>query len=451
MTVFTCFFLTSSAQQFCSRTMVFFDFGKSELRKDARQRLDSLMKAIGKGSYIVELSGHADSVNTEEFNMKLSEARNKAVEAYLKKKAKADMTIKIFSRGELRPYAPNDSEENMAKNRRVDVYLLAVEEGNKLVFRGNKNESLEMPADFSGPCSICEELKLQFLHNDHEARSANIPLKTTAGRELTTAGMALLSFECPEKSTACLPLILKMPYTTSARYDCISSMSLAKGGYWEHGKASVQFDRSANAIVAADACYNLGRWTGFNKPMADLCKHQVNFPDDLQILKTKVYTNDSVFFTEPSRMPLTLACGSSSMFSWASAGGSYYYYKDSWRSVLSKADNTGNCDTLFTYNLTKNSFKPIPVSDTTVYAKLKGFNTIKSIGYYVEELDLLLPLANVKKTTYSANYLNYDHIIKFEEDKPYRVKYSDVKTKYKKGKKKLKVTIKKSSLPAQEG
>jgi len=446
--VFACCTLFAFSQPNCVRTMVFFDFGKSDLRKDTRLRLDSLAKVIGKGSYIVELSGHTDSVNTEEFNLKLSEDRNKAVQGYLKKKAKGTLTFKPFNRGEMKPMVPNDSEENMAKNRRVDIFLLSPVD-NKLVFTGDKNESIEIPADFPGECSVCEELKVAFIHNDQEAKSANIPLKSSAGRELTTSGMAQFGFGCPEKAATCLPVKITLPTPQVSRPECLSAWTLARGGSWEAGKSSLKYDRSINAIVAEDACYKMGTWAGFSKPVENICKHQMNFPTDLQIMKTKAYSKDSSYFIEASQMPLTRPCGTaSSMFSWASDQGRYFYLKGEWKNYISNSQNTGNCDTTFTYTITRDNYQLVRPSDTTVYAKFKGFSSIKNAGYYIEELDLLLPLENVKKTTFSGNYLNYEHVLRFEEEKVYNVKYSDVKTKYKKGKKRLKVTVKKKSLPA---
>lgn len=447
ITAFTCFVFAASAQQNCPRTMIFFDYGKYDLKKNEVKKLDSLSKAISEGTYVIELSAHCDSNNTEEFNQKLSQQRAQAVENYLKKKLKkATVTFKEFPRGEMKPMVPNDSEENMAKNRRVDVYVLTPE-GDKLVFKGEGKESVEIPLDFAGTCSVCEELKLRFLHNDQEAAGAGLGSKSSTGRALTTAGMALFGFECPEKASACLPVKVTLPVTTGLRFDCLSSWNSPRGASWDAGKAVLQLDRTANSIVATDACYKMGTWTAFSKPAEDLCKHQVNFPADLTIMKTKVYSKDSTVFTEAAKMPLTYPCGTSnSMFSWATVDGKYFFLKDSWRNVITTAQNTGNCDTLFTYNLTKDQYTAVPVSDTTVSAKFKGFNVVKNVGYYVQELDLLLPLSNVKKTTYSANYLNYDHTLRFEDDKVYDIKYADVKTKYKSGKKKLKVTVKKKKL-----
>lgn len=444
--LFSCFTIAASAQQ-CTQSTIYFDFNKSELKKGEKKKLDSLAKAVDTNKYLIELAGHTDSVNTEEFNQKLAEARIKSVETYLKAKKKKNLVFKQFNRGESKPAMPNDTEENMAKNRRVEIYLLSVQ-NDKFVFQGDMNEAISIPADMTTPCSVCEALKFEFINTDKEATDAGLSLKSSSGRELTTAGMAQLSFDCPEKA-ACLPIELTLPFPTGVRFECLSAGTLRKGGSWEKGSATFQQNNAAGTLTALETCYKMGTWTGFLKPKEDLCKHQVNFPADLQVAKTKVYAGDSTFYTEQGQMPLTFKCGSSqSMLSWASADKQYYFLKGNWRELITKAENTGNCDTLFTYNLAKENYQAVPVSDSTLLVKFKGFDAVKSPGFYIEELELALPLELVKKTTYTANYLNYEHTLRFEDDKVYNLKYSDagLKTKYKKGKQTLKVTVKKKKL-----
>jgi len=443
--LFSCFSLAVAAQQ-CTQTTIYFDFDKSDLKKGERKKLDSLSKAIDTNRYFIELAGHTDSVNTEEFNQKLAAARIKSVETYLKAKKKKNLVFKQFNRGESKPVLPNDTKENMAKNRRVEIFLLSVQ-NQKFVFQGDMNESITIPADLATPCSVCEAIKFSFLNSDKEATDAGLSMKSSAGRDLTTAGMAQFSFDCPEKA-ACLPIELTLPFPTGLRFECISAGTLRKGGSWEKGSATFQHNSAAGTLTALETCYKMGTWTGFNKPVDDLCKHQVNFPADLQVTKTKVYA-DSTFYTQQGQMPLTFKCSSNnSMLSFASADKQYYFLKGNWRELITKAENTGNCDTLFTYNLAKENYQAVPVSDTTVFVKFKGFDAVKNPSYYIEELELALPLELVKKTTYTANYLNYEHTLRVEDDKVYNLKYADtgVKSKYKKGKQKLKVTVKKSKL-----
>jgi len=72
----------------------------------------------------VEVQGHADSRGTDEYNMTLSQQRAEAVVKALTEKygvSKDRLTAKGY--GENKPVVPNDSPENMRKNRRIDTVV----------------------------------------------------------------------------------------------------------------------------------------------------------------------------------------------------------------------------------------------------------------------------------------------------------------------------------------
>ncbi|MCX7878276.1 MAG: OmpA family protein [Ignavibacteria bacterium] len=68
----------------------------------------------------VEISGHTDSRGSAERNQKLSEDRANAVKDWLVAKGIDPKRITTVGYGEDKPIAPNDSPENMAKNRRIE-------------------------------------------------------------------------------------------------------------------------------------------------------------------------------------------------------------------------------------------------------------------------------------------------------------------------------------------
>jgi len=69
----------------------------------------------------MEIQGHTDSKGTAAYNLKLSDKRAAAVKAYLIKDEaiKADR-LETKGLGLTKPIAPNDTEENRARNRRVE-------------------------------------------------------------------------------------------------------------------------------------------------------------------------------------------------------------------------------------------------------------------------------------------------------------------------------------------
>tara|TARA_R110002033_G_scaffold2822_1_gene18168 strand:- start:7533 stop:9314 length:1782 start_codon:yes stop_codon:yes gene_type:complete len=105
---------------------VLFETGKSNLKPEgiiALKELAENIVVLKKGNVIVE--GHTDDVGSAETNQKLSLARAKSVSAELKKLIPSSgFRWKEKGFGESQPMVENDTDENRAKNRRVDVLIL---------------------------------------------------------------------------------------------------------------------------------------------------------------------------------------------------------------------------------------------------------------------------------------------------------------------------------------
>jgi outer membrane protein OmpA-like peptidoglycan-associated protein len=101
-----------------------FETGKAELKPESNEELDRLVSLLeGNQTIKVEISAHTDDVGNDDSNMKLSEKRAKTVVDYLvSKNIKADRMI-AKGYGETQPLVPNDTDENKAKNRRVQFKI----------------------------------------------------------------------------------------------------------------------------------------------------------------------------------------------------------------------------------------------------------------------------------------------------------------------------------------
>jgi outer membrane protein OmpA-like peptidoglycan-associated protein len=104
-----------------------FDYDKAIIRSGDFGKLDIIIKVLKRDpAATAKVEGHADKRkrSTREYNQRLSERRAKAVVDYLVSVGgiQADrLTQKGF--GFEKPVAPNTTEDNMQRNRRVEVYI----------------------------------------------------------------------------------------------------------------------------------------------------------------------------------------------------------------------------------------------------------------------------------------------------------------------------------------
>jgi outer membrane protein OmpA-like peptidoglycan-associated protein len=103
---------------------VFFEQGKPILKSQSFPELDRLVQIMQENSSIkIELGGHTDNVGNKDALMKLSQDRVLAVKAYLEKKGIKKDRVDGKGYGSTQPIAPNDSEENRQRNRRVEFKI----------------------------------------------------------------------------------------------------------------------------------------------------------------------------------------------------------------------------------------------------------------------------------------------------------------------------------------
>lgn len=70
----------------------------------------------------IEIGGHTDSTGSDAYNMKLSNARAKAVHDYLVSKGANPANLTFHGYGETKPIADNKTADGRAKNRRVELH-----------------------------------------------------------------------------------------------------------------------------------------------------------------------------------------------------------------------------------------------------------------------------------------------------------------------------------------
>ncbi|GIV37054.1 MAG: cell envelope biogenesis protein OmpA [Cyclobacteriaceae bacterium] len=112
---------------------IYYDFNKYDINPAAARELDKLAQILTDNPEIkIELSSHTDSVDTEEYNMWLSQKRAESAVNYLIKKGISPDRMIARGYGESRPIARNtnpdgtDNPEGRARNRRTEFKILEV-------------------------------------------------------------------------------------------------------------------------------------------------------------------------------------------------------------------------------------------------------------------------------------------------------------------------------------
>jgi len=85
--------------------------------------LDDVADRVKKTGEKIFLTGHTDSIGSDESNIVLGKKRALIISAYLISKGVPSGKIITESKGESSPIAPNNSSANRAKNRRVELKI----------------------------------------------------------------------------------------------------------------------------------------------------------------------------------------------------------------------------------------------------------------------------------------------------------------------------------------
>lgn len=103
---------------------VFFDFDKTDLLSNSYQELNILVKYLEEHpTYLIKITGHTDAKGSDEYNLKLSAGRAKAVGNYLEIHDIDGYRIQTEGKGSTEPIADNTSDKGREQNRRVEFII----------------------------------------------------------------------------------------------------------------------------------------------------------------------------------------------------------------------------------------------------------------------------------------------------------------------------------------
>jgi len=117
-----------------------FDIDSSELKPaflPALDRLGFLLQKYDKTA--VHVIGHTDSTGTDEYNQGLSRERAVSVARYVRDAGLEQRRLNVEGRGESEPRESNDTASGRQSNRRVEIYLRPIVEG-------QQQEAFESPS-----------------------------------------------------------------------------------------------------------------------------------------------------------------------------------------------------------------------------------------------------------------------------------------------------------------
>lgn len=118
---------------------VSFDYDSAALKPAFTTTLEKLANVINKyDRTIVHTIGHTDSTGSEQYNQDLSERRANSVSNFLAVRNVPNERLITEGMGELAPRATNETEAGRQLNRRVEIYL-------KPVVQGQEQQAYEQP------------------------------------------------------------------------------------------------------------------------------------------------------------------------------------------------------------------------------------------------------------------------------------------------------------------
>jgi len=99
-----------------------FDSGKSTIKNESMPVVNQIIEMLNQAPDIqISIEGHTDSDGSNDSNLKLSEARAKAVVEVITKGGIDAARLSSAGFGEEKPIADNSTDEGKAKNRRVEL------------------------------------------------------------------------------------------------------------------------------------------------------------------------------------------------------------------------------------------------------------------------------------------------------------------------------------------
>lgn len=106
---------------------IFWETGSATLKPESNFEIDNLANQLNENTNLkIKIIGHTDNVGSEADNLKLSEARAKAIYDALILRSIPSSRLSYEGKGESQPVADNDTLQGRQKNRRTEFVVIGV-------------------------------------------------------------------------------------------------------------------------------------------------------------------------------------------------------------------------------------------------------------------------------------------------------------------------------------
>ena len=103
---------------------ILFKYNSADIQPQSFSALNLVVQMLrARPALHIRVSGHSDSLGTNDYNFKLSQQRANAVKTYITESGIDPHRIEPVGMGVEEPIAPNSSEEGRRLNRRTDFII----------------------------------------------------------------------------------------------------------------------------------------------------------------------------------------------------------------------------------------------------------------------------------------------------------------------------------------
>lgn len=452
--LFCCLFSFTAFSQSCSLSSVYFKSGRHSLTRKHRHQLDSLLSTFSRTEfYLVELHGMTDTTDSRDYNLALAQKRIDAVKEYISASGH-EIHFMEKNTGE---NTGNEGEE--ALNRRVDIWFVQLTSTKSVILKGELGERIVVPVKEFNNCGYCttemklkSEWKFKKIGPGQTERFLNTTIETSCNhdsiadtvteRQPCTSVELRLPFSLYNK-----PSELKIPRPLIFS-DCCGNRDSISAQYLRN--ITVGYDTVNLEYIVTVPCYNFYRSCICCGTRRVPCpKALFKFPENFRKLQTYIArADDTLHILQDS---LYTYCNDP-LTSFGFIDNRFVYLRThppglKKEPVYDSLKLKGPPD-YYKITIQEQDYSPLVYSTIRVRIKAGITAEIDSTGFFIDEFSVYLPATQTGKRVFEKPRLESQpfRFLFYSGGETYLLYSSELKTRYNKKKRVLKVKVKKKSL-----